>query len=287
MNNAVDLKLNIAKLDALPAMPEIARKLLALALDTDEGEAQLLRLIEQDPLLAARIIGLSNSPMFSTARKVTSVNDATMLLGLTRVKSVAIGIATLSAVTKFPGGLFKANDLWQHSMAIALVMRAIAKAMPARVRPLEDQIFLAGLLHDIGYMALSFLDTHTSDELHTRLQANPERPVLEIEQELLGITHGEIGARLARNWDLPEEIIAVMRYHHTPDHEEAMPGQPLVSLVAFAERLLPAFAVDEHTGQVISDDEWLELGISPDKAEHILSQIDSIAEQAKQMTGAV
>ncbi len=287
MGIAVDLKLNINKLNALPAMPAIAQKLLALALDTDEGETQLLRLIEQDPLIAAKIIGLANSPLFGASRKVNSVSDATMLLGLTRVKSVAIGIATMSAVTKFPGGLLKANDLWQHSMAIALAMRAIARAMPARTRPLDDQIFLAGLLHDIGYMALSFLDTPASDALHSQLQNNPEKPVLEIEQELIGMTHGEIGARLGQHWDLPEEIIAVMRYHHTPDNKQAEPGQPLVSLVNMAEKLLPDFGITEQTGHAISEEEWLALGITADKADEIVDKIASISEQAKELAGAV
>lgn len=287
MSTAVNLKFSIAKLDTLPAMPAIAQKLLSLALDTDEGEAKLLKLIEQDPLIAAKIIGLANSPMFGSSRKVNSVGDATMLLGLTRVKSVAIGIATMSAVTKFPGGLLKANDLWLHSMSIALVMRAIAKSMPTRTRPLDDQIFLAGLLHDIGYMALSFLDTPASDALHSKLLTETDRPAAEIEMELLGMTHGEIGAKLGQHWDLPDEIIAVMRYHHTPDESAADVGQPLVKLVAYAERLLPAFGVAEQTGQEISDDEWATLGISPEKSAAILEQIATIAEQAQQLAGAV
>lgn len=287
MSSMSDLKLAIAKLDSLPAMPAIAQKLLSLQLDTDEGEAQLLKLIEKDPTISAKVIGLSNSPLFGASRKVTSITDAAMLLGLTRVKSVAIGIATMSAVTKLPEGQLKAADLWLHSMAIALVMRAIAKAMPARVRPLDDQIFLAGLLHDIGYMALSYLDTNASDALHLALQAQPERKGDEIEMELLGMTHGEIGAHLGRHWDLPEEIIAVMRYHHTPDHPEAAAGQPLVSLVNFAEKMLTAFGVPEHTTQEISEQEWLELGIAADKAEGIIEQIAAISEQAKQLSGAV
>ena len=287
MGTAVDLKINIAKLDTLPAMPAIAQKLLTLELDTDEGEAQLLKLIGQDPLISAKIIGLSNSAMFGASRKVTSIPDAAMLLGLTRVKSVAIGIATMSAVTKFPEGQLKANDLWMHSMAIALVMRVIARAMPARVRPLDDQIFLAGLLHDIGYMALSYLDTEASNALHTELQLHPERPTMEIEQELLGITHGEIGAHLGRHWDLPDEIVAVMRYHHTPDEKEAEAGQPLVSLVNFAERMLTAFGISEQTEHPISDEEWMELGIAPEKTEGMAEQIATVAEQAKQLSGAV
>ena len=200
MSTAVNLKMDIAKLDSLPGMPAIAQKLLALALDTDEGEAELLKLIGQDPLISAKIIGLSNSAMFGASRKVSSVHDAAMLLGLTRVKSVALGIATMSAVTRLPEGQLKTNELWSHSLTIALAMRVITKAMPARTRPLDDQIFLSGLLHDIGYMALSFLDTKASDALHIQLLAQPERPITEIEQELLGMTHAEIGAHLGRHW---------------------------------------------------------------------------------------
>lgn len=287
MNSQIDLKMDLAGLDSLPAMPTIAQKLLSLALDSDEGEAQLLKLIEQDPLISAKIIGLSNSSLFGASRKVNSVHDAAMLLGLTRVKSIALGIATLSAMRTPLEGLFKINELWLHSLTIALAMRTLSKAMPARTRPLDDQIFLSGLLHDIGYMALSYLDTAASDALHTRLHAQPERAAQEIEQELLGITHGEIGAQLGRHWDLPEEIIAVMRYHHTPDIEEAAAGQPLVSLVNFAERLLPDVGVAEHTRLEISAEEWLSLGINPDRAEDLAAALTEVAEQAKQMAGAV
>ncbi|MDD2720051.1 MAG: HDOD domain-containing protein [Gallionella sp.] len=287
MNIAVDLKLDIAKLDSLPAMPAIAQKLLALALDTDEGERQLLKLIEQDPLISAKIIGLSNSAIFNSPRKVTSVQDAAMLLGLTRVKAVALGIATMSALTRLPEGQLKTNDLWLHSMSIAVAMRVIAKAMPPRTRPLDDQIFLSGLLHDIGYVVLSYLDTTASNALHTALQKQPDRPAVDIEQELLGMTHGEIGAHLGRHWGLPEEIIAVMRYHHTPDDEQAAPGQPLVSLVNFAERILPLVGVAENTSQEITSQEWMELGIDPAKAEDIAEQIKEVAEQASQTASAV
>lgn len=287
MSQAVNLKIAISQLYSLPAMPAIAQKLLTLALDTDEGEAQLLKLIEQDPLIAAKIIGLANSPMFGSSRKVNSVTDASMLLGLTRVKSVAIGIATISAVAKIPEGILKANDLWQHSMAVALVMRTLAKAMPANRRPLDDAIFLAGLLHDIGFMALSYLNIDASDALHNALQAQPERAIQDIEHELIGLTHSEIGAQLAHHWDLSEEIIAVIRHHHQPGEQGAQAGQPLVTLVNFAEHLLADFGITEHTGLELTEQDWQSLGIDPDKVDGIIEKITEIAEQAKQMSGAV
>lgn len=287
MNTPVDLKQAIANLDSLPSMPVIAQKLLALPLDTDEGEAKLLKLIGLDPLISARIIGLANTSLFCSPVKVSSVSDAAMRLGLTRVKSVAIGIATMSTLTKLPEGQLKANDLWLHSMGIAVAMRVIAKAMPTHVRPVDDLIFLAGLLHDIGYMALGYLDTQASNALHTQLRSQPNRPVLEIEQELLGMTHCEIGARLGRHWDLPEEIVAVMRYHHTPDAEGAAGGQPLVSMINIAEKILPEFGIAESAGQEVTEQEWLALGINPAKADDIRSQIAEVSEQAKELAVAV
>jgi len=287
MSTPVNLKQAISKLDSLPTIPVIAQKLLALPLDTDDGEAKLLKLIGHDPLISAKIIGLANTSLFGSPVKVSSVSDAAMRLGLTRVKSVAIGIATMSTLAKVPEGQLKASELWLHSMGIALAMRTIAKAMPAHVRPLDDHIFLAGLLHDMGYMALGYLDTQASDALHTQLRAQADRPVFEIERELLGMTHCELGAQLGRHWDLPEEIIAVMRFHHTPEEEGAEEGQPLVSMVNIAEKILSEFGINESAEKEVTEQEWLDLGIVPAKIEDIHSKILEGAEQAKELAGAV
>jgi HD-like signal output (HDOD) protein len=172
-------------------------------------------------------------------------------------------------------------------MGIALVMRIIAKAMPAHVRPVDDHIFLAGLLHDIGYMALAFLNSKASDALLDAFAVPDSRSILEIEQELLGITHCEIGAQLGHHWDLPEETIAVMRYHHSPDDEKALEGQPLVSMINLAEKILPKFGICEPAVVEISEQEWLDLGIPSTKIEQILSQVSDVATQAKELASVV
>lgn len=281
------LKQSLANLDSLPAMPATAQKLLALPLDTDEGEAQMLKLIEQDPQIAAKIISLANSPVMGIPRKLSKVSDAAMLLGLTRVKSVAVGIASMSHLAQSPAGkYFKPQDLWLHSMTVAIVMRTIAQAMPRNIRPNEDQIFLAGLLHDIGFMALHHIDTEASDALHHQLLLQPERPILEIELETLGITHCYIGSQLARHWHLPEEIIAVLGYHH-PYVEEVADGNPLVRLVSLSEKVAPNFGIAEHTGDEIQEYEWLELGIDPADVEDICAQANELAVQTAQLSGAL
>ncbi len=283
-NEHADLKQAINNLDSLPAMPVIAQRLLALKLDTDEGERMLLVLIEQDPQISAKILGLSNSAMVGASRKIKTVKDAAMLLGTKRVQSVAAGIAIISLMSKARAGKFNMQELWLHSFGIAFAMQGIARLMPVNMRPQDDQIFLAGLLHDIGYLALAFLDPKQSDKLHTRLAAEADRPSLEVERELLEICHDELGAELARHWNLPEEIIAVLQYHHDPDAAGADAGQPLVRMVNIVEKLLPSFGINEYVAPDINAEEWDALGIPQTKAEEAKALVDEQAEQAIQLT---
>lgn len=279
----VNLRKAILDLDSLPAMPVVAQKILRLPLDTHDGETQLLRLIVQDPQISARLIGLANSPLFGASKKVTSITDPAMILGITRVKSVSVGIAVMSALTRHPTGNLNIQHLWLHSLGIALAMRTLAHAMPSGTRPLDDEIFLAGLLHDIGFMVLNYVDPVRSDLLQSRLEAAPDRPVNEIESEVPEIGHGELGAELARHWDLPDGIVAVLRYHHTPNCEGANAGQPLIALLNLAEKLLPAFGISEHVVPDIDTQDWLLLGIDPARAEELTASVREQAEQAKQI----
>lgn len=280
------IKQSLREIDSLPAMPVIAQKMLALPLDSTEGETQLLKLITQDPQISARIVGLSNSSFFSMPSTITSVSDAAMLLGLTQVKSIAIGMATISVLAKLPEGKLKSMDLWTHSMTIASTMRTIARYIPTNIRPIDDQIFLAGLLHDIGYSTLSYLDTETSNRLHDQLNTAANTDLLAIEEEIVGIHHGEIGAQLGIHWGLPEELIAVMRYHHTPNHPGATLGLTMIRLVNLAEKLLPNFSINEHTTQEITEDEWSNLGIPESKIDNIIEEAKTLAEHASQLVSA-
>lgn len=276
----VDLRQAVNNLDALPAMPVIAQKLLALHLDTEQGERELLMLIEQDPQISAKIIGLANTPVLGTLRKATTVRDAAMLLGMARVQSVATGIAIMSRMNKVPDGHFNAHDLWLHSLGIAFAMLAIAHAMPKMTRPQDDQVFLAGMLHDIGYLTLAFLDPARSDSLHKRLITEPARPLLEIEHELLGISHSELGTALARHWNLPDEIVSVLRYHHAPKAAAAGTGRQLAQMVNLAEKLLSSSSFNEHIATDIGDADWKALGIEPSQAGKIAADVAEQAEQA-------
>lgn len=283
IKSPIDLKQAAKRIDSLPAMPIIAQKLLALKLDTDQDEQQMLLLIAQDPLISARIIGLANSPLVAASRKVNTIKDASLLLGLKRVHSVSTSLAIMSKMNQSVGRL-NIHALWEHNMGIAFAMLAIVRAMPAKMRPNDDLTFLAGMLHDIGYSVLAHLDVESSDKLQTRMITEPDRFSLSIEREIVELTHDELGAELAQHWNLPEEIVVAIRCHHAV--QESGPNQPLARIINLAEKLLPSFGFHELIDTTIIPEDWLALGIDPERAEEISTQVTEQAEQASQFASS-
>ncbi len=285
-NSPVNLKAALSKLDSLPAMPMVAQKIIALDLSSEAGERALLAIIETDPQLSARMIGLANAPLFGASRRISSIHDASLLLGMTRIKSIALGIVVMSSLSKRSAGKLDFQGLWLHSMAVAMALRAIALAMPANRRPAEDEIFLAGLLHDIGYVVLNHLDRETSDRLHERFASEQALTSAEIEAEMLEMNHCELGGELARLWELPDSIVAALRYHDDPGNQLAAVGQPLVHMVNLAEKVLSGFGIQEHTAEGINPEAWRVLGIDPAVADDLLDEIEIQAEEARRTAGS-
>lgn len=263
--------------DSLPAIPSIAQKILSLKTYKDEGEKALLELIKNDPLILAKIIGLANSPLFGTGRKILTLNDAAALLGTNRIKMIALNFAMQSSIIRKQTGLLNIHSLWQHSLAVAMTMDTLAHFMPNDKRPSDDEIYLAGLLHDIGYLVLKYLDPKLSDKLHASMAEEPSTSLTEIEMELLdGVDHGELGSMLARHWKLPESIITTLKCHHAPDNKLGTVVEQLVRMINVSEKLLPYFDIVEHTPMDISNEEWQSLGIDPRRTNEIEANVQKL-----------
>lgn len=265
MNSPTNLRQTVDLLETLPAMPQIAQEILSLQMANDNSNEILLKLIEKDPAISARIVGLSNTSFFGTSRKVLSVHDAATVLGINRIKMIALSFAMVSSMSSNRGGSLDIIHLWQHSMAVALAMDELSHAMPKEIRPPDEEIYLAGLLHDIGFLVLQYLDPELSNRLHASIATDKSRSFEEIEAEILEVRHSELGALLAQHWNLGEAIVAVLRHHHSSDEAISNGLAPLIIMADLAERLLPTFGGLEPISENIEPEAWNALGIPTDR----------------------
>ncbi len=261
-------------LDALPSIPSIAQEILSLNTHTDEGVRALLELVNNDPLILAKIIGMANSPLFGSGRKILNLNDSVSVLGTNRISMIALNFALQSSLIGSQTGVLNIQRLWQHSLAVAVTMDILAHFMPNDKRPSDNEIYLVGLLHDIGYLVLKHVDPKLSDQLHARIAAEPDGVFKQIERETLGgLDHGELGSMLAQHWKLPESIIATLKYHNRTG-DELDPGvNQMVAMIVLAEKLLPVFEIAEHANRNISIEEWQFLDIDPMRADEIIDKV--------------
>jgi HD-like signal output (HDOD) protein len=273
MNTERNLRQALKKLDNLPAIPNIAMKILSLSLSTDANNDELLELIVQDPPIMSKIIGLSNSPLFNTGRIINRLGYAVALLGYKRVKVIAMSFSIISSMTRKQPGSLDIQYLWNRGLTLAKVMETLAGYMPKHSRPLDDEIYLAGLLHDIGFLILDYMDPELSDQFHARLNENAEYSIEELESELLGISHGEIGAILGRSWNLPSNIVASIYNKQDFDSGQSMSIRSLVALTGVAEKLLPVFCRADETANDISEADWQSLEIDINNADKIGAKI--------------
>lgn len=224
----------------------------------------------------SKIIGLSNSPLFNPGKIITKLDYAVAFLGLKRVKVIALSFAIISSVTRKQPGQLDVRYLWNHGLALARIMDTLACHMPKHVRPSEDDIYLAGLLHDIGFLVVDYIDPGLSDQFHARLNCDANSSVEEIESQLLGISHGEIGAILGQYWNLPQIIVASINNRQVSDADQSMAIRSLVALTGVAEKLLPVFCCADETAKEIAEADWQSLEIDICDAGKIREKVQKI-----------
>lgn len=221
----------------LPAMPEMARRILHVTGDANATAQDLAKVIEVDPSLSAQIISYATSAFYGYRGDITSVRDAiARVLGFELVANIAVGIS-LGTNFKVPvAGPIGLNAFWRHAVYTSALAERLCKALPRDRQARPGTAYLGGLLHDFGYLVLGHVLPNAFEALNQNIAANPNLNVTMIESMIVGMSHTEIGARLLQQWKLPEEAVTAVRHHHTPDYraEDAV----YAHMISLAEGLL-------------------------------------------------
>lgn len=228
-----DVRRRIEALETLSSPPGSVDRILTLAADPESHVHDLAQAIQTDPAIAARLLRLANSAYFGFPARIASVSKAIVVLGYRTVQNLAACVALAPAFRAEASSLDR-RQVWLHSCAVAEATRLLA------LERSEDAptAYLAGLLHDLGQVALEEAAPKAYASVADEAQRGT-RPLREIERERIGLDHAEAGALLAELWRLPEvlrEAIAV--------HEDAAEAGPIAQLVRAGEHLAGLEALD-------------------------------------------
>jgi len=208
-----DIERLIAKVEDLPTLPRTVLRITERVNDPRASAKDLSRIITDDQVLTARLLKLVNSSFYGFPQRVSTVTSAIVLIGFDAIRNLLL---TTSVFDLFPSPTVKGRRdqemLWDHSLGCAIGAKVIGAAM--RHEKLEE-LFVAGLLHDIGKIVEMTLLPRDFALIVTRVREG-RTLIATAEREILGCTHADIGRLLAARWNLPAKLMSLIALHHTP-----------------------------------------------------------------------
>lgn len=282
------IEVKLKKVVELRALPFVAAEIAQITSSPNFESSTLAGVVARDPALAAKVLRLANSAFYAQYDRVQSLSHAVSRLGYESVRTMALAVALLNEYRDREGGSGLGRlDLWKHSLATAVLAKELAAARTGEPGELEE-IFLAGLLHDIGQAAL---DDHFHDDYAgiVAAAASAGIPLARMEQAGLGIDHTEVARRLLTQWRLPERLMDPIVLHHTPWEEiEHRVGIDVrrVAIVQAADALAKASRVGfsgDGTIEEIPDSLCRFLGITPETVAPMLERMDAQVQELTQV----
>ncbi len=207
----------LGRADHIPALPELVVRVLALLADRDTEPEDLANCLQYDPVLVGKMLALVNSPFYGVSREVSTIRDSIMVLGFRGLRSLILASSTAEYLERdYAVFGHEHKGLWKHSLAVASAARELAKVAELDSETREE-LFVSGLLHDIGKMLIGPLlnDTNFDPALHSD-------NLIEAEHKQLGIDHAEASALVAAKWNLSNVVQECLRHHHEPNEPEEM-----------------------------------------------------------------
>ena len=231
-------------LETIPSLPKIYGDLVAELESPSPSVKKAGILISQDLGMSASILKMVNSAYFGLSKRITSPEFAVSLLGLDIVQGLVLTAHLFTAFSNAETKLLNLESIVEHSLIVGFLAKEMARheKLPPAV---ADSVYVAGILHDVGRLVFA---SH-SPKLYRNvidIAARENRQLYQVEQELFGATHAEIGAYLLGQWGLPELVIELIAYHHSSEIPEnlVMELGALRAADVYSKDILPASEPD-------------------------------------------
>ena len=229
----VDVDVLIQDAAELQPLPASATRLAALVTQDEPDLEEMVETIRLDEALTGRLLGTANSTASGARAPITTVRGAVVRLGPGTVLSLSIGASVGRVMrTALPAYGLSEGALWKHSVTAALAAERAGRHCRTVVSP---EAFSSALLHDLGKLVMA---RHLSEEAVSSIRAVREQRGLDVdeaEREVLSIGHAQIGAHVARHWQLPESIALGIEHHHSPLSAPEQDSRRLCSIILLAD----------------------------------------------------
>ena len=263
----------------LPALPQVATKVMSLIQDPRCKVKDLERIIYTDQAITARVLRIANSAFYGVRGDVSTLSRAIVILGFNTLRSVVVTGAS-AALHRTKSSCFKDRILWEHSIAVAIAARTIAKECRYAS---QEEAYLGGLLHDVGKVVL---DANMSEEYQEVLEQvyNDRKTFIEAENDVLGFDHCDVGVLMATRWNLAPGLIEAVRLHHQPMGAEIDPT--LCAIVSLANSLCVKLGIGpERDAEIVLADleSTLMLTLEPERLQEIAAVVKTTLTEEKNL----
>ena len=203
----------------LPPLSTSTVELLSIMSEDDKDLHKIIRVVECDAGLTARVLRIVNSPAFGLMESITSIHRAVSYLGQKMLVGIALDAAVGSILRQPLKGYEDSKGLlWEHNLRAAIGSKEVARFAKQDISP--DIAFTGGILHDIGKAVLSDFLSGSAGNIISKIDTGESKDYLAGEQQTVGIDHSVVGYELARKWNLASPLPDIIRFHHNPSKAE-------------------------------------------------------------------
>ena len=271
LTTSANIRRKINDINALPPLPGMAQRILLLGSDPFADSRKLGELIELDPVITTHVIRWTSSAFYGYRGKITSVQEAiNRVLGFDFVFNLALGLSALAPLKGPIEGPIGIKMFWTHALASTYFLKALNEQMPASTRLEPKEVFLAALLRNIGFPLLGHMFPEDFKNVESRIIANPTIAILDLENEVLGIDHAQLGSLLMGAWCLPKPLIDSTYNHHNPNY--CGDNDRLTLLIFLCDCLLARLGIGDALNQICPDEVFDKLQISPVTCQELLDK---------------
>lgn len=219
-----------AEVGPLVSPPDVFVKVHEVIRSETSNASDFAAVIQQDPSLTARLLRLANSPLMGVRGTVDTITRAVTLVGTQRLYNLTLAVSAVSSFSRLSAELVNMNTFWRHSVFTGLLAKGMAGACDV-LHP--ERLFVAGLLHDVGFLVLFHRVAPVMQDL-LATSGGDEGTLHTLERDTLGFTHAEVAARMFQTWGLPEPLVNAVAAHHTYDSDAPVDNKILFFADALA-----------------------------------------------------